>query len=111
MKKFIAVLLGFICLVSCQKEAVGDIVGVWKLDSDILNVEVEFTPDGNFRLTQVLFDGLTQTFTGKYVFVKNTLSGTYSDGTAFANTYKVIFHGNSMILSSEAEQYTYNKLL
>lgn len=111
-KKGLALLLAGVMLMlsSCTKDKPGEyIIGNWQMQDSQLLVWVSFRDNGSFSLSQKLVDGLYRHYEGSYLLSGSFLSGEYSDGTPWANTYRVSFQdsGKIMTLSTANESYTY----
>jgi len=120
---FLAIaLLGFVC---CNKEETAkeeSVVGNWELVSietksatigtTTVTVTLSFLADGTFTMTQLIGEGRASEYSGTYLYSDGLLSGKYSDGQAWGDTYSVAFSGDKMMLTSSTgkETDTYKKI-
>ncbi|MCI2122136.1 MAG: lipocalin family protein [Bacteroidales bacterium] len=133
MKK-ISVLFLFVVAVmlsGCKKATNDDLysllIGEWELvdystksvtiGEEQVSVFIAFiggTTTNEFSLRQNIGDGYLNTFTGTWTLSDNMLSGVYSDGTAWGNTYVVsMTDDDTMIMETTvgtAEKYTYKRI-
>lgn len=84
----------------------GSIVGEWHLVSwsslDAADIYLSFDNDGSFDIYQRLYKPTYSHYEGTYRISGDTLSGTYSDGTAWSNASYVIGfsdNGNRLTLT------------
>lgn len=127
MKKLTYILL-VICSVllsSCKdKTEVINVAGEWVLSEAVLNtksiqvgdetieVYVAFSEDGTFNLYQKIGYGSFVLYDGTYAVAGKVLSGSYSDGTVWGNSYIVSVDNDIMTLSAATNStdiYTYEK--
>lgn len=127
MKKltYILLVICYVMLTGCNsKEEALDIVGDWELSEAVLNtkaiqigdetieVYLSFSEDGSFKISQKIGYGKFVLYKGTYTTAGNVLSGTYSDGTAWGNSYTVSTQSDVMTLSAvtnSTDIYTYRK--
>lgn len=115
MRRFATALITLAALVllsaSCGKEdKTVKIAGEWNIvsietktasiGSQSIDVYISFMEDGQFMLWQKTGSGRYEKFTGSWTLSSDVLSGTYSDGSAWANDYDVSLSGNTLTLSS-----------
>lgn len=99
--------------VSCQKEggsSSASIVGNWELTSietksakigdTPVSVSLSFNSDGTFSMEQLIGVGRSSTYSGTYTLEGDKLSGKYSDGKAWADTYTAAITQETMTLTS-----------
>ena len=119
-------------MISCQpkeEEKVLDITGSWSLvdlyevgtrsvsigsyDIDIALVLTAGTSllEGTFTMLQTLGEGRARNFSGVWTLVETTLSGSYSDGTAWGSSYEVSLSEDKshLTLTSAKEVYIYKR--
>lgn len=110
MKKilFILTALTMLIAVSCKKEEKkidykAKLTGEWHyvpedFEADIYAV---FEADGGFELYQKIGGGRHKHYSGTWSSEESTLSGTYSDGSAWGSTYRMEFSDdNTMVLTA-----------
>lgn len=110
MKKilFILTTLMMLVAVSCKKDKKAidykaKVTGEWhcvpeEFEADIYAV---FEEGGNFELYQQIGGGRHKHYSGTWAADKSTLSGTYSDGSAWGSTYRMEFSDdNTMTLTA-----------
>lgn len=99
-------------LAGCNKEKNVDVVGSWKLDNIStvtkagqtygITVYIEFNADGTFDTWQLMQAGRYLHFTGTWQYVKNGITGVYTDGSAWgSSTYGVQIDGDMMVLTAK----------
>ena len=100
MRKVLYILaaLMLITAVGCKKEEKkidykARLAGEWhctpaEIDADIY---VTFDAEGSFDLYQQIGEGRHRHYTGTWSSEESTLSGTYSDGSAWGSTYRMEF--------------------
>ena len=90
-----------------------DITGEWQLTdmtltksvqlgSEAVDIYISFAADNTFNLWQFLGAGRYEHFDGTWTLAEDILTGTYSDGNAWGNAYKVSLEGD--LLTLEATQ-------
>lgn len=117
MKSIKTILLGLVAmfaLAGCGETAKidtptpsdGSIVGEWHLVSwstlDAADIYLSFGDNGSFDIYQRIYKPTYTHYEGTYRISGNTLSGTYSDGTAWSNaSYTIGFsdNGNRLTLT------------
>ncbi|MCM1502258.1 MAG: lipocalin family protein [Bacteroidales bacterium] len=114
----------FFCLSGCKKDTDKplDITGIWNLinidlptkaaivDDETIDVYIEFRSDKSFSMYQQLGAGSFRSYTGTWSLGGSTLSGTYSDKSAWSTSYEVSVDSGTMTMSSSGETYTYRKV-
>ena len=98
---------------ACSKSSDGDkldIVGEWQIiDIDVksasiggedVDVYISFKSDGSFVMYQMLGTGRYYPFAGSWFLKGNILSGSYSDGQEWGNSYEIELIGDRLILTS-----------
>lgn len=113
MKKLFIKILSLLALVaafaSCKKEEgnpeLDKIVGEWhytngETGSAVMDVYVVFNADYSFALYQKIGEGAYRKFTGSYTLTNSVLAGTYSNGTAWADSYNVSYADGALVLTS-----------
>lgn len=94
--------------IDTPKPSGGSVVGEWHMVSwsnstlDGADIYLSFDNDGSFNLYQRLYKPTYTHYEGIYKLSGSTLSGTYSDGTAWSGTaYTIEFadNGNSLTLT------------
>lgn len=128
MKRFILILsVALLALVGCKKDnpqsAQLNIEGQWELVSASLgtksanvggqtvSVYIEFASGGKFSLYQQLGAGRFDSFSGSWTLSGDTLSGKYSDGSAWACDYSVKVESDKLTLTTLPDgddSYTYS---
>lgn len=95
--KFLAVIFTFVAFASCQSEETAlkeEIVGDWHysaVENGIyMDVWLSLSPDGTFKLYQLVGKGAYWSSTGTYTVdtAKSIISGRYSDMTMWAHDYE-----------------------
>lgn len=79
------------------------VIGEWHcIPTDIdADIHAVFEEDGSFDLYQKVGEGRYRHYDGTWLSDKSTLSGTYSDGSAWGSTYKMTFQDeNTMTLTA-----------
>ena len=127
MKRFILILsVALLALIGCKKDgpqsAQLNIEGQWELVSaslgtksanvggQIVSVYMEFASGGKFSLWQQLGAGRFASFSGSWTLSGDTLSGKYSDGSAWACDYSVKVENGKLTLTTlpgGSDIYTY----
>ncbi|MCM1178489.1 MAG: lipocalin family protein [Bacteroides sp.] len=114
MRRFTTVFISLAALLpfcSCKKEGkTPAIVGEWNITaletrsatigSQSIDVYISFSQDGTFALYQRTGEGRYESFTGRWALSSDVLSGTYSDGSAWACSYDFSISGDTMTLAS-----------
>lgn len=96
-----------------------DITGEWNLirietksaqiGDQTVDVYIAFEADKTFNMYQMLGAGRYKAFSGTWTLMETTLSGRYSDGSAWGSTYEVSVDGNTMVLTGNGEIDTYTR--
>ena len=96
-----------------------DITGEWNLNrietksailgDQTVDVYVSFKSDNTFDMYQMLGTGRYRAFSGTWTLVDKTLSGKYSDGSAWGSRYEVSKDDNVLTLTTETEIDTYTR--
>ena len=105
---FILTALMMFVTVSCEKEDKkidykAKLTGEWHCVPDDFEADIYavFEADGNFDLYQQLGGGRHKHYSGTWSSDNSTLSGTYSDGSAWGSTYRMEFSDdNTMTLTA-----------
>ena len=128
MKK-ITLIMAFIALLcSCSSkeeavEPVPEIVGDWKLTemtltkalhigSEEIEIYMSFEEDSSFELWQYLGAGRYEYFTGSWRLDGEKLTGKYSDGSAWGNSYKISCASDKLVMEAVgkgSDIYTYTR--
>lgn len=91
------VLLSLVVLTGCKNKdknnGANPIVGEWELitwneETPEFNVYISFNNDGSFAIYQQVWSFDYELFAGKYSVKGDSVSGTYTDGSAWASDYK-----------------------
>lgn len=119
-KTVIAALLAVLALAGCKKnktEKPLDITGTWNLTGietkavqigdETVDVYVEFVSDNTFNLYQMIGQGRYVQYDGTWALDGTTLTGAYTDGTAWGSSYEVSVADGTLVLSCDGEVYTY----
>lgn len=75
----------------------GSVIGDWKLSSwtnqkvSALQIYLSLNEDGSFDLYQRIYSVVWLHYEGSFTIENNTLSGVYSDGKAWKDSYSVSF--------------------
>jgi uncharacterized protein (TIGR03066 family) len=91
------------------------IVGEWHYTSEELEADVyaSFEKNGDFDLYQKIGDGRHRHYDGRWTIEGNTISGTYSDGSAWGSAYQMEFSGEDTMtltaLNGSNEVITYTR--
>lgn len=113
MKRLIYIFVAMLMVVttSCKKETPATnvdngakLVGEWHCTPEQMDVDiyVEFCNDSTFNLYQKIGEGRHRCYSGTWSVKKNTLSGTYTDGTVWGSSYTIAFtDSNNMTLTAE----------
>lgn len=100
MKRILYIVAAIVLVLAtgCRKEEKkidykGRLTGEWhctpaEIDADIY---VSFDAEGSFDLYQQIGEGRHRHYSGVWAIEENTLSGTYSDGSAWGSSYTVEF--------------------
>lgn len=78
-------------------EGTGPVAGQWhliewsSLSDDRADIYISFGEDGTFDLYQRLYTPYYEHYDGNYIQDGATVSGTYSDGTAWGSSYTAVF--------------------
>lgn len=112
----LAVMTCAVC--SCKKDAPDtlDITGEWKLESadefgdnvivksgEVIEISVylSYASDGTFEIFQKLGEGRYRRYDGTYSVAGGIVTGKYSGGTSWGDSYSVsIENGNSLIMTA-----------
>lgn len=96
---------------SCRKAPkLPEIVGTWELteiqytkvaeiDGKSIDVTVSFSADGDFSMSQILGDGRAREYAGTWTLADDILCGTYSDGTPWGASYRILFKEDTMTMA------------
>ena len=114
MKKFISNLIfaTFVALglASCSKtdKNLEKLSGEWYWQGTEAGVELEvyvaFEKDNTFDLFQRIGEGAFRHYTGTFTYDGKTLSGVYSDKTAWMYNYEVVLEGDNLTLNYIGEE-------
>lgn len=123
MKRIFATLLIALSVISCNnKEKAIDITGEWQIADAVMtrsinignteiDIYIQFMADNTFSIWQMIGYGRYQEFTGSWTLAENNiLNGSYSDGTAWGNSYKVEIIDGNLIMTAQngsSDIYTY----
>lgn len=126
-RKFLIMLAALLMVAvvgGCKKDSGNklseQIIGSWELSAvdftrsvmigDVfVEVYVDFLSDGSFTLSQVLGAGRAEEFSGTWTLTGSTLSGTYSDGTAWGTDYEASVTDDVLTLVSGGDTYRYTR--
>jgi hypothetical protein len=116
------------CTKTTKKDLYSQIIGEWELvgystksvtvGDQKVSVSVSFSSyqtTNAFVMYQTVGDSYIKQYSGTWDLTDNVLSGKYSDGTAWGNTYSVSISddGNTLIMETTvgtAELYTYKRV-
>ena len=117
--KILGLAIAIAALAGCSKKGpeTVDVSGQWHLvSSDKIDIEeadidvyISFSA-GRFELYQKISGGRYRYFSGNYSVDGSSLSGTYSDGTAWGGQYTVAVSGGTLVMTAtnaSAEVCTY----
>ncbi len=91
------------------KKADTDISGEWTMvssdgmDMDEVSVYLSFTQTKEFDLYQKLGEGRYRHYSGTYNLTDNILSGTYKDGSKFADSYLITLEADKTVLIMKSQ--------
>lgn len=74
-----------------------------QIGSETVEVELIFSKDGSFALSQKLGDGRFREYSGSWTLSGQVLSGKYSDGEAWGTAYKVEIGENTLSMTPEGK--------
>lgn len=84
-----------------------------QIGSETVEVELTFSKDGSFALSQKLGDGRFREYSGTWTLANGLLSGKYSDGSAWGTVYKVEIGERTLSMTPEGktapETYVYTR--
>ena len=122
MKKilFILAVMTLMVMTGCKKDekpidCKATLPGEWHCMPEGIDADVyaAFEEDGSFDLYQKVGEGRHRHYTGTWKCEGHTLSGMYSDGTAWGSSYKMTFTDeNTMILAAlngSEDKMTYSR--
>lgn len=123
--KLFLVLAIAVASVSCgSKDEAVSVAGEWELmdmelntksaqiGSEKVEVYISFTEDGQFALYQMLGAGRFEKYSGTYTLSGKSLTGKYSDGSPWGNTYDVSVSGTTLTMTAtvgSTDVYVYEK--
>lgn len=117
MKRLTIILSCMLLLCACggsKSSEPLDITGEWKLSdltltksvqigSEAVDIYISFAADKSFDLWQFLGAGRYEHFSGTWELSGDSLTGKYSDGSAWGNIYKVSVSGNELTMEATQE--------
>lgn len=115
MKKFIILFAtALLILASCSKEGESSVAGSWQLVSSSVALDEAYDvymnfEGGSFELYQKFGSERYYAYKGSYSVTGGILSGIYSDGSAWAASYKVSRKGDRLTLTAvdSGSEYVY----
>lgn len=129
IKKALFILTVLFVIVGCSKDESKNlaslIVGEWsltgyepttksiKIGDETITVTIIFAEDNTFLMTQQIGNAYLEDFSGTYLLTDNILTGKYSDGASWGESYTIDIVENktlTMTTSTAGEIYSYTRV-